>query len=346
MTTTEQDPGQSPEPVTPTEAWRRAYGEKLQEAIAALTDAARLARPRLQRTEDGQWVDDPTSIGEQGDWAEFVTLALAGAAANFGGVDAILAGRSGSWEAAGVRQVLESTVGPGEHALWEHRTEPLEITLLVDELLADRSEAWVQYDDAQRELARRFEEAEAAEPQIDYSRYVWDYDRDTSGQWAPRDPEGPAWSLEALRASLVADGVDPDEVDELQERLLETATGVHIPKSADALAELRRLEDERDARTGVDLDDQLEQQRLSEWTAYGEALRTRIETAAAAIPGLTVPVSVRVDVDTYRSPSARSGDLGLGLTLAERLIETAVMDTPTPEDLPGTPLDRLTSKEA
>ncbi|MER7694897.1 hypothetical protein [Streptomyces sp. NPDC097610] len=113
-----------------------AYREKLLEASGVLTAAARLVRPRLQRTDDGDWIDDLMGATDQADWAELVTLALAGAAANFGGVEAILAGRSGSWEAEGIRQLLHSTVGPAENALWEHRTEPLEITLHVDELLA------------------------------------------------------------------------------------------------------------------------------------------------------------------------------------------------------------------
>ncbi len=88
-----------------------AYQAKLGEAVRALTDAARLPRPRLRRTDEGTWVEDPGAAPEQMDWAEFVTLAIAGAAANMGGVDAALAGRSGSWEAEGVRQLLYSTVG-------------------------------------------------------------------------------------------------------------------------------------------------------------------------------------------------------------------------------------------
>lgn len=332
------------EPTTVTEAWRRAYSEKLQEAVRVLTEAARLGRPRLVDADTGQPIEQPIESAlsaEQADWAEFVTLALAGAAANFGGAEAILAGRSGSWEAEGVRQLLLSTVGADESLLWEHRTEPLQITLYVDELLVERTQAWLEYDEAQSELQRRFEAAEAAEPPIDSSRYVWEYDRDQSGRWAPRDADAPAWSLDAWRASLRQDGVEESQIAELEGSLLESATGVYIPKSREALAELRRLEDERDARLGVDLDERLHEQRLREWTAYGEALKARVEAAAAAIGGLSVPVTVTVDVETYRSPAARSGDLDTGMSLEERLIDAAVMDTPSPEDLPGGPLDRL-----
>ncbi|MDQ0779812.1 hypothetical protein QF026_008278 [Streptomyces aurantiacus] len=66
-----------------------------------MTAAARLARPRLQRTDDGDWIDDLMGATDQADWAEPVTLALAGAAANFGGVEEILAGRSGTTWAGG-----------------------------------------------------------------------------------------------------------------------------------------------------------------------------------------------------------------------------------------------------
>lgn len=339
MTTTH---GDTPMPSTITQAWRAAYREKLNEAIAVLTDGARLGRPRLQHDDTAELVEDLGST-EQADWAEFVTLALAGAAANLGGVDVILAGRSGSWEAEGVRQLLHSTVGSDEHALWEHRTEPVDITLYVEELLAERTDAWRQYDDAQTELVGRYERAEAAEPEIDYSQFVWEYDRDASGQWAPRAAGAPAWSLQAWRASLREDGVDEAQIDGLESRLQEAATGVYIPKSPAALTQLRRLEEERDARLGVDLDERLDQQRLREWTAYGEALKTRVESAAAALPGLSVPVAVTVDVETFRSPAAgdRTPAPGEGVSLADRLVDAAVLDTPTPEDLPGSPLERL-----
>lgn len=75
----------------------------LQEAVAVLTEAARLRRTVLRPVEGrpGRWENDPQRT-EPTDWAELVTLALAGAAANVGGIDTALEGRSGSWEAAGV----------------------------------------------------------------------------------------------------------------------------------------------------------------------------------------------------------------------------------------------------
>jgi hypothetical protein len=49
-----------------------------------------------------------------------------------------------------------------------------------------------------------------------------------------------------------------------------------------------------------DLLEQLELQRRREWTDYGAAVWTAIQTAVAAIEGLTVPVDIRIDIDTYR----------------------------------------------
>jgi hypothetical protein len=95
------------------------------------------------------WVE--TGRREPSDWAEFVPLALAGAAANVGGVEAALAGRPGSWEADFVRQLLTGTVGHDQECLWEHRTEPLAITLYVDKILDDLG-VEAAYQDADNEL--------------------------------------------------------------------------------------------------------------------------------------------------------------------------------------------------
>lgn len=160
------------ETTVPAQEYHAAYQAKLADAIRALTDAARIPRPRLRRTEDGKWVDDTMAVPDQTDWAEFVTLALAGAAANIGGIDAILNGRPGSWEAEGVRQLLFSTVGAGEAQLWEHRTEPIEITLYIEELVVDRVHETVeQYDAAEAEIDRRDGVAGAASD-IDDDHYL------------------------------------------------------------------------------------------------------------------------------------------------------------------------------
>jgi hypothetical protein len=64
-----------------------------------------------------------------GDGAEFITHLLATAAANLGSTDAVTAGRPGSWEAAGVQDLLRSTVGYDDEYLLTYRTEPVEIVV-------------------------------------------------------------------------------------------------------------------------------------------------------------------------------------------------------------------------
>jgi hypothetical protein len=81
------------------------------------------------------------------DWAEFVTRALASAAANAGGTSKILSGRPGSWEAARMREVLESTVGADDERLLEYRTEPV-IAALRDKVDRLRSSELQSYADS------------------------------------------------------------------------------------------------------------------------------------------------------------------------------------------------------
>lgn len=136
-----------PDP-TPEQPAGRNRDEILTDAIRVLTEAGRSTWSRVDDT--GRTLTSPC------DWAEFVTAALAGAAANLGGIASALAGRPGSWEADGVRTLLTGTVGDDEQYLLEHRTEPVEITLYVEEIMMDLG-VWRSYDDAQAELVRRYE---------------------------------------------------------------------------------------------------------------------------------------------------------------------------------------------
>jgi hypothetical protein len=147
--------------LAPVPGAQRPTADVLADAIKVMSEAARLRRPGSRRTATGGWEPDPHHT-EPADWAEFVTLALAGAAANMGGIDVALAGRPGSWGADGVRQLLHSTVGVDEEHLWAHRREPLTMTVYVDELLADRCDINVQYDRATDELESCAERAIAA----------------------------------------------------------------------------------------------------------------------------------------------------------------------------------------
>ena len=78
-----------------------------------------MARPASRPAPAG-WVESDRR--EPADWAEFVTLALTGAAANVGSIEAALRGRPGSWEADGARSLLQSTAGERQAVL--HRTAP------------------------------------------------------------------------------------------------------------------------------------------------------------------------------------------------------------------------------
>ncbi|MDQ3383544.1 MAG: hypothetical protein M3519_07160 [Actinomycetota bacterium] len=126
-----------------------AYDQLLSDAIRALTAAARL-------TWTERWPDGSTQ-SRACDWAEFVTLALTGAAANIGGIETALAGRPGSWEADAVRGLLAATVGHDEQQLLEHRTDPIVVSINVDDMMVDLG-AWQAYDAACDALQRRYDD--------------------------------------------------------------------------------------------------------------------------------------------------------------------------------------------
>jgi hypothetical protein len=125
---------------------QRAFEEVHADAVRVLTEAARATRTRTDR--DGPMRHEPA------DFAEFVTHALTGAAANIGSVDQLLAGRPGSWEADHIRQLLASTVGYYEEYLLDYRTEPVTVVVAVDDLLTDLGVSDL-FDQAHDELYRR-----------------------------------------------------------------------------------------------------------------------------------------------------------------------------------------------
>ena len=95
-------------------------------------------------------------------------------------------------------------------------------------------------------------------------------------------------------------------------------------------------DDEQALAAIAELDDRLERQRLADWAAYGEAVKKAVLAAATDVPGLTVPVEVVVDLETYRS-GQRPEDEVYGLE--QRLLEQALNRTPAPDV--GNPLTRL-----
>lgn len=305
---------------------QRPAAEVLADAVRVLTEAARLRRPAMDRNDDGQWQPHPTRT-EPANRAEFVTLALAGAAANIGSVDAILAGRPGSWEADAVRNLLYSTVGYEEQYLFEHRTEPLRVVVDVEQILADLDIAWL-YDDAEMALDQMEDDATA---RIDYSPYYWTYTRADDGQYLADDPHAPPWSIEAWRAALAAaEQLDGDTLHELERTLISRAP-LHVsivksPEAAHAAAALGKQEDAilDDFRGRIDA---LAAQRAREWATYAEAFAANVrQEAARRYPGTHVEVEVNMtgpmastadDLDFYGLPEAH-------------LIEFATRQTPLP----------------
>lgn len=185
----------------------RSYDEVLADSVRVLTEAARRTRTI------GAGADNEHT--EPADFAEFVTLAVAGAAANLGSIEQILAGRPGSWEADSVRQMLISTVGDDEHYLLEHRTEPLTITVNVEDLLNDLGYLEL-YDDADAEITRR--DSAISEPTVPVDdapehRAVWDryeaandeiaalYDQVAALRTADTTTYGQAFEATVLRAA-------------------------------------------------------------------------------------------------------------------------------------------------
>ncbi len=227
----------------------RSVEQVLAEAIAVMTEAARLTWTRIDR--DGR----PVTV--KADWAEFVSLTLAGAAANVGGIDDALAGRPGSWEADHVRSLVTSTVGEDEQQLLGHRTEPVVVDVFVDGIMAELG-MWKAYDDAQQELTRRYTDCTSATP---------------------------------AEASKM-----PTPTVEQEQRL-------------DELAEL---------------EERLENQRLRDWSEYGQELKTQIEAAAGRRQLLRVPVVVLVDVETFRVDAGGYG------ALQDQLLQEAIANTPLP----------------
>jgi len=54
---------------------------------------------------------------EERDWSGWLADVLAHVAATVGGSETLVSGRSGSWESAAVRQILEGTLGPDDETI-------------------------------------------------------------------------------------------------------------------------------------------------------------------------------------------------------------------------------------
>lgn len=122
-------------------------------AIAALTAAARQTRVIGQGTANEH--------KEPADFAEIACRVIASVAANVGGVETLLSGRPGSWEADYIRRIVQSTVGEDDVELLRYRTEPVRLALDVEGTFDDFG-LYELYTEAADELERREDAAETA----------------------------------------------------------------------------------------------------------------------------------------------------------------------------------------
>jgi hypothetical protein len=150
-----------------------------------------------------------------------------------------LAGRPGSWEAAKVEDLLYATVGSDQADLWQHRTEPVQLDVDVDELLSTRTEAWSQYDDAEQLIYAQQIAAEKADPEPDQDTYGWVYNVTGPNQLTAVDAAAPEWSWESWRALQ-----DKDFADHVEGVIRDDGTSftsLFIPHSPEAATENNRL---------------------------------------------------------------------------------------------------------
>lgn len=300
----------------------RPYSEVLHDAIAVLTEAAHLTNQPMRQTSSGDWEPNPDPRAALAiDWAEFVTHALAGAAANVGGTERILAGRPGSWEADVIRQALTATVGPDEWALWRHRTEPVKVTVNPERILFDTdSSSWFDdLDAAEAELSRR---EDAISPGHVYSYPGHELSEEMRRYYLDRGveiidgPPPPEPTAEEIEAAFAAARDDPDGF-----------AFAADPAEQEALETIEALRDHLEA---------LQRQELAD---YGERLAVAVREQLEAL-ALPVPVIVTVDLDTPwdKAPESILRDWAVGAI--DTAIAEGIARVATPDTLPGTPLER------
>ncbi|MFF2088635.1 hypothetical protein ACFVVM_33030 [Nocardia sp. NPDC058176] len=107
------------------------------QVITLLTRAARLQRPVPDMLRGpAAAAEQPPRLTEPVDFAGFLVPVLAAVAANRGSVDALLAGRPSSWEAAALRTLLQSAGCENEELLASYRRDPIHIDVSIEAILA------------------------------------------------------------------------------------------------------------------------------------------------------------------------------------------------------------------
>lgn len=307
----------------------RPYTEVLQDAIGVLTEATRLTNQPMRQASSGGWEPNPDPRAALPiDWAEFVTLALAGAAANVGGVEAALAGRGGSWEAEMVRQTLNSTVFDDKDLL-RHRTEPVLVDLWVESILSHLGDPSDDlYVDAANEVDAR----------TDTVPHPTDL---PPGPFSPDDPR----LVDKPWVEVTDDGylhiTYLNWTDDTDDLALLTALTEEARSHRDPTPGEIAYEQAMEAISAqVDAVDALQRREYSDYAAQ---LTQAIEDNIAKLE-LTVPVTVSVTLAPQdREPGAFDAHAPQPLprNAIEGAIDSAITETPTPSMLPGTPLDRV-----
>jgi len=256
---------------------QRTYGEALVDAVHVLTEAARRVITRIDR--DGRARHEPA------DFAELVTHALADAAARIGGVEPILAGRSGSWEADHLRDLLCATAGYDEPFQLERRTEPAAVRVYVSAVLDDLG-FWTLYEPAYDELDRREDVICAASP------YPKPISREQDAELAAIDELQAALHAQCLQESAAYGAAFRANVPRAAGELFPT-----LPVPVEVIVELDRHHDH-----GVDDD----------WDGPVSRLREAARSSTQ-LPGLDIPLQdyppgadlAQIERDAGRDPLIR-----------------------------------------
>lgn len=296
----------------------RPHDEVLHDAISVLTEASRLTNQPMRQSSSGQWEPDPDPRAALPiDWAAFVTEALAGAAANAGGIDKILSGRPGSWEAAAVGDALRAAVGHDEWDLWRHRTEPVTVVLHPERILfdSDTSNHFDEMDAAEAEITRR---ENAIRPGHVYS--------------GEADPQSLPWAID-LGYEVRPGSQPPPPTQEELEAMVAAADA-----NAAALSPEEQAEEDALEALGA-LRDRLTEQQRADLAEYGNRLVDAVRTQLAALQ-LPVPVTVAVDLDTPWDQAPQTPAEGWSTGAIDTAIAAAIAATPPPHSMPGTLLQR------
>lgn len=296
----------------------RPYDEVLHDAINVMTEASHLTNQTMRQTSSGQWEADPDPRAAVPiDWAAFVTEALAGAAANAGGIDTILAGRPGSWEASVVGDALRAAVGHDEWDLWRHRTEPVSVVLNPERILFDN------------DASNRFDEMDAAEAEITRRENAIRPGHLYSGD---ANTQTMQWAID-LGYEVRPGPPPPPPTQEELEAMIAAADADRTPLTPEEQAE----EDALDALGA--LQDRLQAQQRDDLAEYGDRLAQAVRQQLASLK-LPVPVTVTVDLHTPWDQAPETPAEGWTTGAIDTAIAVAIAATPTPDRLPSTLLER------